>query len=950
MLPGTHFSRIFQVSASLSHVNGQAKTCILDGEILGWNRATERWTPFGNNVPLALKEGGKLPAGRHSDNNTTQMKDDESLKEAQLCVVLFDVLRIGDDRLENLPLASRRKRLHALIDKGALSAAGHVKLLEIVQHKEATKIEEVKEELMHQLHNDEEGVMLKDPDSVYQANKRDGGGWFKLKPEYIFGGTQDYDVVIIGGSHGKNKRSGSMWTWVCGIAVKEPHGQKYPNEFISFCRIGTGLKHHEFRELDKLMKPHQRKYDQKQYLKGEQPKRDGNMRIERTDKGVAVTFDEQRIGGEKLPAVTVWFSGNAQEEVECVFDPRKSVVLELTADYRLTDGGVWMAGRRDGEKRGWTLRFPRVKPKGIRLSELGGSDKPWHDVMTTSEFDECIQRTKEGGEGLANSTQMKDALGKGGKTLFQARKTEKQVRRGGPATVNDRFQAFVPNEHSQSDVLKGCIVCVLPADVVQDGVARRTEVQTMAHELGAVQVVHNDEFTTHIIAMCKETEQIKTLKQHDKDIIEHLWIHECYENKTLVPLEPRHMLHISAKRREEFSQLYDMYEDSYGRDLTTEELRKKLDKKKLWEHMADDSDGEMSDEARCDLEDQILDALMESEQGQKAAVAQQSQAEWDPSLWGASLEPQLVHEEGGRKTVHDLVSWSLFRDVTAVCIEHVNVLAPSNSKLHGGGEPRSKRLPAWCALAMAHLKAGGARAVEDPICVPRLPGSGPQQRLSSSFTAQRRELSDRKRFTHVVCSEEVLKSDPLGVQDQIKGLFGDISDVTIVTEKWVANCSSYKKLLDPPGDSQFREWKLAARLLPTQDGHRGAFVSAPFPDHKEPEDVSSPAWLAIKAVIGEEVDDDDNLCEYLRDIVVTDGSRYWQAHFASCDEFEAEGKLMGECLVETWSATVVSVLKFPWGAVSRASRPPPVHECCWQFSDKPGDWKNGWDKGRPSGR
>ena len=170
---------------------GQAKTCILDGEILGWSRATDRWVPFGNNVSLALKAGGSLPGGRHTDADADhRYKTDETLQQADLCVVLFDVVRIGNERLENLPLASRRKRLHDLIDTRALAAAGHVKLLEVVKYREATKVEEVKDELVNQLHKDEEGVLIKNPDSVYKANARDGGGWFKLKPEYIFGGTQ----------------------------------------------------------------------------------------------------------------------------------------------------------------------------------------------------------------------------------------------------------------------------------------------------------------------------------------------------------------------------------------------------------------------------------------------------------------------------------------------------------------------------------------------------------------------------------------------------------------------------------------------------------------------------------------------------------------------------------------------------------------------------------------
>jgi 23S rRNA maturation mini-RNase III len=59
-----------------------------------------------------------------------------------------------------------------------------------------------------------------------------------------------------------------------------------------------------------------------------------------------------------------------------------------------------MTGRSDrGEekdKRGWTLRFPRVSPDGIRLTSLGGTDKPWDQIDNTETFEEHIRRTREG--------------------------------------------------------------------------------------------------------------------------------------------------------------------------------------------------------------------------------------------------------------------------------------------------------------------------------------------------------------------------------------------------------------------------------------------------------------------------------------------------------------------------------------------------------------------------
>jgi len=474
----------------------KAKTCILDGEVLAWNTETERWMTFGNNVTVALSMGGTLSGGRVSDQGSAKsagdkMKDDPALKHATLCLVLFDVLLIGDEKLEQQPLYVRRDRLLQLIDIDGLKKAKLDKMLQIVSHTVATTVEQVNNELEQGMLTDAEGLMLKDPASIYKANMRDKSGWYKLKPEYIHGGIQEYDVVIIGASYGKNLRSGNMWTFACGIAVKPPDGQKYPTEFLSFCRIGTGLKHKEFRELDMHMRPQLRKFDVKKFRINEPASVEGDMTIQKVEKGVSVKFSKQSIGGESLPAVTVWFSGSSQEEVEVLFDPRKSVVLTLTADYRLVDGGVWMAGREDGrkEKRGWTLRFPRVKPQGIRLTSLGGSDKSWHDVMDTVEFNKQIQRCKEGKEGTANAKKFSDALEKG-ETLMMARKAGKEgaVKRGtavaqGIAASSKYFDA--ESTPVISDVLNGCILCILPAAPGVEGERRRLEIQTMAHQLGS---------------------------------------------------------------------------------------------------------------------------------------------------------------------------------------------------------------------------------------------------------------------------------------------------------------------------------------------------------------------------------------------------------------------------------------------------------------------------------
>ena len=44
----------------------------------------------------------------------------------------------------------------------------------------------------------EEGIIIKNPSSMYAPNKRKGSGWFKVKPEYLSGVVDDFDLVVIG--------------------------------------------------------------------------------------------------------------------------------------------------------------------------------------------------------------------------------------------------------------------------------------------------------------------------------------------------------------------------------------------------------------------------------------------------------------------------------------------------------------------------------------------------------------------------------------------------------------------------------------------------------------------------------------------------------------------------------------------------------------------------------
>ena len=93
----------------------RANKCILDGEILGWDREEERFLEFGTNVSLAKRAGGQVPrAGGNFIPNAKEGEKDVKLKNAQLCIILFDVLLIDNNKLDKVALRKRCARLRML--------------------------------------------------------------------------------------------------------------------------------------------------------------------------------------------------------------------------------------------------------------------------------------------------------------------------------------------------------------------------------------------------------------------------------------------------------------------------------------------------------------------------------------------------------------------------------------------------------------------------------------------------------------------------------------------------------------------------------------------------------------------------------------------------------------------------------------------------------------------
>jgi DNA ligase-4 len=112
--------------------------------------------------------------------------------------------------------------------------------------------QECAEALNEAIDGREEGIMVKNPDSVYRPNTRKGG-WFKIKPEYVGGLMDELDVLVVGGFFGVGHRSGMMSHFLCALAVPEEDGS-HPTVFHSFCKVKNSFLQYSFHKTFKIWK------------------------------------------------------------------------------------------------------------------------------------------------------------------------------------------------------------------------------------------------------------------------------------------------------------------------------------------------------------------------------------------------------------------------------------------------------------------------------------------------------------------------------------------------------------------------------------------------------------------------------------------------------------------------------------------------------------------------
>jgi DNA ligase-1 len=201
---------------------------ILDGEILAWREGTV--LPF---ISLQARLGRKSPSAAIR-------------AEIPVIYVAFDALGLGPggdapvEPLLRVPLEDRRRRLEAL----ELPLAGDGGVFALSHLVSVTSVDALEAAFSGARERRNEGLMVKDPGSIYSPGRR-GLGWLKMKKALA-----TIDCVVVGVEVGHGKRHGVLSDYT--FAVRDTDNDK----LVTIGKAYSGLTDAEIAEMTAWFEAH----------------------------------------------------------------------------------------------------------------------------------------------------------------------------------------------------------------------------------------------------------------------------------------------------------------------------------------------------------------------------------------------------------------------------------------------------------------------------------------------------------------------------------------------------------------------------------------------------------------------------------------------------------------------------------------------------------------------
>ena len=200
----------------------KAKTCVLDGEIIGIDKKSKTFLPF-QQISQRIKRKHHI---------------EKLVKDLPVVVRFFDLMEKDNTSYLDKHYEERWKALKQTVEQ---SDDVH-----LAEHKTISTEKDAEAFFKDALHKGNEGVMMKKLDAPYKPGARVGYG-VKVKTS-----MEELDLVIVGADWGEGKRG----KWLASFLVACKDGKEYKE----VGKVGTGVKEKpeeglSFGELTKLLKP-----------------------------------------------------------------------------------------------------------------------------------------------------------------------------------------------------------------------------------------------------------------------------------------------------------------------------------------------------------------------------------------------------------------------------------------------------------------------------------------------------------------------------------------------------------------------------------------------------------------------------------------------------------------------------------------------------------------------
>ncbi len=502
-------------SALTQHLKGAfaegVRNLILDGEMITWDPRIDKIVAFGTLKTAAI-------------NAQTNPHDSTAPRPV---FRVFDILYLNDQPLTPYTLRDRHRALERAI-------VGVPRRLEVHPYETATSADVVEPMLRQIVADASEGLVLKNPRSMYRLNSRNDD-WIKVKPEYMTEFGESLDCVVVGGYFGSGHRGGTLSSFLCGLRVgkRQIADGANPEKCLSFFKVGGGFKAEDYAEIRHLTE------------------------------GKWVGWNSAN-----PPSEYIELAGGERVQLEkpdVWIRPKDSVVVSVKASS---------VSISESFATGETLRFPRFRR--LRL------DRTWDTALDMEEFqmlrDRINQKAEERKEMQIEDRRQQRPTKKIKLDLVIVGQDRPDRKGGnlGDKVAGPVVPATASREQVNGNVFGGRSFCVL-SEATKPLKKTKGEIEAMIREYGG-QISQRPAITANmtVVADKKVVKVASLIKSGEVDIVRPVWLLDCLSQTGgafLLPLETRHLLFAREETEKEAARHVDGFGDSFTRDATADELR-----------------------------------------------------------------------------------------------------------------------------------------------------------------------------------------------------------------------------------------------------------------------------------------------------------------------------------------------------------------------------------------